>query len=119
MLRGSRTAVQWSLAIVAACALAIGAAGHARAEPGGGDVRLAALERAFWACDYIGTKEGVAEAPVQLCVEVTRDLQHERFGGDFDAMVKWWQLNKAAEHARLAAGIRAGAREVTDSRRGA
>jgi hypothetical protein len=105
--------------MTAACALAIGSAGSARAETSGGEAPLAALEQAFWACDYIGTKEGVAEAPVQLCVEVTQDLQQRKFGGDFDAMVKWWQDNKVSEHAKLAAAAVARPREVPDQRRGA
>ena len=119
MRRESKTMVQWVVAMTMACALAIGAAGSVRAETTGGDARLAALQQAFWACDYIGTNEGVAEAPVQLCLEVTHDLQQEKFGGDFDAMVKWWQDNKVVEHAKLAAGALAGAREVPGSRRGA
>jgi hypothetical protein len=64
---------------------------------------LAALEKVFWACDYIGTTQGVAEAPVQLCVEATRTLEQEKFGSDFEAMVEWWRQNKPAEHAKLAA----------------
>ena len=119
MRRESTFVGQWGLAMIAACALAIGAAGSVRAQTSDGDGRLAALEQAFWACDYIGTQEGVAEAPVEFCVEVTDDLRHEKFGGDFDAMVAWWQDNKAAEHAMLAAGALAGAREVPPARDGA
>ena len=65
--------------------------------------RSAALEEAFWACDYIGTTQGVAEAPVAFCLDVTHALQRDRFGDDFDALVAWWRDNKAAQHARLAA----------------
>ena len=119
-MRGdSGTAVQWAVAVTMACALAIGAAGSARGDTSGSGASLAALEQAFWACDYIGTTDGVAEAPVQLCLQVTHDLQRDKFGGDFDAMVKWWHVNKAAEHAKLAAGASAGAREVPGSRGGA
>lgn len=64
---------------------------------------LGALEQAFWACDYIGTTEGIGEAPVAFCVEVTSSLKEKRFGGDFDALLVWWRANKTAEHAKLAA----------------
>ena len=98
---GKRAPGQW-MYIAAACFLALGGASLACAGEAG-PRGLAALEEVFWACDYIGTTQGVAEAPVQLCVEATQTLEHEKFGGDFDAMVEWWRRNKPAEHAKVAA----------------
>jgi hypothetical protein len=60
------------------------------------------LERAFWVCDYTATTRGVHAAPIELCSAVTDELKHEKFGGDFEQLLKWWQENKPAEHQKLA-----------------
>jgi hypothetical protein len=36
-----------------------------------------------------------------VCSAVTEDLKRTKFGGDFAAMLSWWQQNKVAEHAAL------------------
>src|SRR5690349_23489567 len=102
----NRTVNRWrTCALALACAVSLGCACAAVAGDGVTPDRLAALEAAFWTCDYIGTTQGVAEAPVTLCVEVTQVLRDERFGGDFDALCAWWRQNKARQHAKIAAEL--------------
>ena len=60
------------------------------------------LEDVFWACDYIATTRGTASAPTETCVAVYEAFKAEKFGGDFHALVAWWQVNKADAHARMA-----------------
>jgi|KBSSwiStaDraftv2_1062776.scaffolds.fasta_scaffold1535837_1 hypothetical protein len=60
------------------------------------------LEKAFWVCDYTATVKGVSATPIDICAGVTEDLKNEKFGGDFDEMVKWWNQRKVAEHRNLA-----------------
>jgi hypothetical protein len=60
------------------------------------------LEKAFWVCDYKATIGGVHATPVALCAAVWDELKQTRFGGSFEDLLAWWQLNKAAEHEALA-----------------
>ncbi len=62
---------------------------------------VAALEQAFWYCDYVATTQGVLAAPMAACRFATDELKARRFGGSFRALMQWWQENKAAEHQRL------------------
>jgi len=62
---------------------------------------LAALEEAFWYCDYVATTRGVLAAPMAACRFATDELKARKFGGSFRALMNWWQENKAAEHQRL------------------
>ena len=64
------------------------------------------LEKQFWACDYAATTRGVGLGEGAICVEVYEDLKRSKFRGDYQAMLGWWQQNKAAEHLALAAGGR-------------
>ncbi|HEY9446938.1 MAG TPA: hypothetical protein VIQ62_07665 [Burkholderiales bacterium] len=64
------------------------------------------LERAFWACDYVGTTQGVSAAPVAACSAITDALKKAKFGGDFHQMLTWWKRNKQAEHEELARSAR-------------
>ena len=64
------------------------------------------LEKAFWVCDYAATTRGVLATPVEICSAVTDDFKRVRFGGDFEAMLKWWQDNKAAAHRDLTHDVR-------------
>lgn len=59
------------------------------------------LEDAFWACDYIASTRGTSAAPQEACAAAYEEFKATRFGGDFDELVAWWQVNKAAEHARM------------------
>ena len=98
-------------AMLAAIALAA-CAGCAVAQPANADAPgaamtgadredVAALEQAFWHCDYVATTQGVLAAPMAACRFATDELKARRFGGSFRALTQWWQENKAAEHQRL------------------
>lgn len=71
----------------------------AQATPDAGDI--AALESAFWYCDWVATTEGVLATPVAACQFATSELKARKFGGSYRALAAWWQENKAAEHGRL------------------
>ena len=60
------------------------------------------LEKQYWACDYVATTRGVGLEEGAMCGEIFEDLKRSKFGGDFRAMLSWWQQNKAAEHLALA-----------------
>lgn len=68
--------------------------------------RIADLETAFWVCDHAATARMVALDVAATCVTVTEELKNERFGGDFEKMLLWWQQNKVAQHRLLDAGNR-------------
>ena len=59
------------------------------------------LEHAFWACDYNVTTYGADKADAMACSAIYESLKRRKFGGDFQALVDWWQRNKTAEHARV------------------
>jgi hypothetical protein len=82
--------------LLAATALACGlGAAHASDD---------ALVHAFWACDYIATTRGTAAAPSE-CAAAYEELKKTKFGGSFEELVAWWQVNKADAHARMAAFV--------------
>ena len=60
------------------------------------------LERAFWACDYVATTQGIQATPAAVCRYVTEELKQQRFGGSFGQLLEWWRANKSAEHRRIA-----------------
>jgi hypothetical protein len=62
---------------------------------------IAALESAFWHCDYLATTEGVLATPMAACQFATSELKSRKFGGSARALAAWWQENKATEHGRL------------------
>jgi hypothetical protein len=64
-------------------------------------VRDIDLEDLFWRCDYAATVEVVAADERALCTAVAEQLKQERFGGDFERMLNWWQVNKAIQHQNL------------------
>jgi hypothetical protein len=64
---------------------------------------LANLEGAFWVCDYTATKRRASDDQIGMCTATYDALKERKFGGDFDALLLWWQKNRAAEHARLEA----------------
>ena len=65
------------------------------------DGEVAALESAFWYCDWVATTEGVLATPMAACQFATSELKARKFGGSYRALAAWWQENKAAEHGRL------------------
>jgi hypothetical protein len=74
-------------------------AGPAPAPESDGDI--AALESAFWYCDWVATHEGVLATPMAACRFATSELKARKFGGSSRALAAWWAENKAAEHGRL------------------
>ena len=64
------------------------------------------LESAFWACDHAATSRGLDSGDALACSVATEELKRVRFGGDFGAMLAWWQRSKDAAHRALdAAGL--------------
>jgi hypothetical protein len=101
-----RVVVAFSLA--AACVMALAevegappAASPSRAQDRG-EVDIAALERAFWACDRAATAYGLAGSDGMACSTATELFQQRRFNGDFAALLAWWHEHKAAAHQALA-----------------
>jgi hypothetical protein len=101
--------VRLGIARIALAALALAAAG---AMPGAAlaneatpahneEVSVAHLERAFWACDYVATTQGVSATPIAACKLATEALKKQKFGGDFEAFLSWWRENKPSEHLRM------------------
>lgn len=75
------------------------------------------LERAFWICDHVATTRGVGGSDAISCGVITEDLQVSKFNGDFGAMLAWWQVNKAAEHQKLATTGAVGSRGSAGTQR--
>jgi hypothetical protein len=63
--------------------------------------KIAELEKGFWICDYLGTTRGVEGPYGVTCGANFEELKQTKFGGDFDALVQWWRVNKAAQHKAL------------------
>jgi hypothetical protein len=64
------------------------------------------LLRSYWHCDRqtrISAGAGVRfdDALMQVCGSVSHALQRRRFGGDFGALHRLTEQNRAAAHARL------------------
>jgi hypothetical protein len=59
------------------------------------------LEELFWLCDYAATAGMVDPSERAVCAAVTDQLKLERFGGDFEQMLRWWQANKSVRHQQL------------------
>ncbi len=59
---------------------------------------IKALEAEFWACDYAATTGGIAAGHGEACVANYEALKTSKFGGDFAALMAWWQANKGAKH---------------------
>ena len=64
-------------------------------------VRDIDLEDLFWRCDYAATVAVVDADEHALCIAVAEQLKVERFGGDFERMLNWWQVNKPIQHRKL------------------
>ena len=93
---------------VAALALTLAAAHADEPTPAtplpiqGEETDMARLERAFWACDYVATTQGIQATPAATCRYVTEQLKQQKFGGSFGQLLEWWRANKPAEHRRIA-----------------
>ncbi|WP_173024817.1 hypothetical protein [Acidovorax sp. SRB_14] len=68
------------------------------------ELRLDELEKAFWVCDYAATIDLVDIGNAIACGSLTEALRQRKFGGDFNAMLAWWQQHKEAEHLELSKG---------------
>jgi hypothetical protein len=95
------------LALTAALALSGSQAGAK--EVAAAQRPLAELEEIFWECDYASAQVMLDAATAVACVAAIGELRRRKFEGDLDAMLAWWQRNKARHHARLDAGYRSGA----------
>ena len=69
--------------------------------------KIAELEKGFWVCDYIGTTRGTEGSYGVTCGANFEELKQTKFGGDFEALLQWWRVNKAAQHAALESAISA------------
>ena len=61
----------------------------------------AELEKTFWICDHAATKAVVDVNQAVVCGAITDELRREKFDGDFEKLLIWWRLNRAAEHQKL------------------
>ena len=59
------------------------------------------LEEVFWLCDYAASTAMVDASERSVCSAVTDQLKRERFGGDFEQLLRWWQANKFIRHQQL------------------
>lgn len=62
---------------------------------------IAELERAFWLCDHAATHRALSPDVGVLCFAVTDELKQQKFGGNLEQMLAWWQTRRVAEHRRL------------------
>jgi hypothetical protein len=67
---------------------------------------LTALERKFWLCEQAATQSLLDPGTAMECSVATETLKAQRFGGDFQAMLAWWQANKDARLAQAAGSAR-------------
>lgn len=63
---------------------------------------LTDLEKSFWVCDYAATTGPMDSGTAITCGSVTEALKQHKFGGEFNALLAWWQQHKQAEHLGLA-----------------
>ena len=81
--------------------LAIAACASASAQPPPIVLSDASLERAYWACIAVDSKNTAAglrmdEAAVVGCSAISKELQTRRFGGDFGQLHEWTKARRAA-----------------------
>jgi len=83
----------------AACAaslIAAGASGLAGEAPAAAGVDIAALQRAYLACDRAATQRPLAFGEATECSIVSEQLLRHGFGNDFDRLLAWWRVAKLA-----------------------
>lgn len=84
-----------------AFSLAIAACASASAQPSPIVLSDGALERAYWACIALDSRNTAAglrmdEAAVAGCSAISKELQTRRFGGDFGRLHEWTKARRAA-----------------------
>lgn len=62
---------------------------------------LTSLEQVFWMCDYVATVRGMPVGNMTECQRASDEFRQARFGGDFEAFLKWWQATRPREHERV------------------
>ena len=95
-----------AVSLAAACVMALAESPDApdtTSAPAGdfGEVDLDQLERVFWFCDHAAATDGVDGPTGMACANATEELKQRRFDGNFSAMLRWWEGNKAAMHQAL------------------
>ena len=63
--------------------------------------KITELEKGFWICDYLGTTRGIEGSHGVICGANFEEIKQAKFGGDFEKLVAWWRLHKAAQHKAL------------------
>ena len=69
----------------------------------GAELRMAELEKAFWACDHAATVGRIDSGTASTCSVLYENLKQRKFNSDFNAMLAWWRQHKEAEHLAVAA----------------
>jgi len=101
-----RAASALAVATMLACSGGSGLAEELRVEQSTVETRVgtgkwAELEKTFWICDHAATKAVVDVNQAVVCGAITDELRREKFDGDFEKLLIWWRLNRAAEHQKL------------------
>jgi hypothetical protein len=63
---------------------------------------LAHLEDAFWRCDYSVAKGTADRYKAGICGVVIEGIRKEKFNGDIEKLLQWWEQNHAVQHRKLA-----------------
>jgi hypothetical protein len=71
------------------------------AAPSAGRSPASGLEQAFWKCDYAARRTTMTRYQAEVCGVVIEGLRTEKFGGDIEKLLKWWEQHHAAEHRAL------------------
>ena len=88
--------------LVAASLISVATPAAAQASIGA-ELRMAELEKAFWACDHAATVGRIDSGTAITCGGLTETLKQRKFNSDFNAMLAWWREHKEAEHLALEA----------------
>ena len=98
----SQTLFSNAAAALLVAASLVAAAAPARAQAGiGAELRMAELEKAFWACDHAATVGCIDSGTASTCSVLYENLKQRKFNSDFNAMLAWWQQHKETEHLAL------------------
>lgn len=93
-----KTAILLALAAIGGGSLEVLAQEQSDQGTDAAQATLADLEKAYWFCDYASTVTRLDMGTAMSCSVVNETLKRRKFGGNFEAMLVWWQDNKAAQH---------------------